>query len=334
LNLGAAAYAATSAELSSPLTSVLGARQWLNTPPLQPEDLRGKVAVVNFWTYSCINSLRALPYLRAWAEKYKDRGLVVIGVHTPEFTFEKDIANVSKATRFLDVGYPVALDSDYGIWRSFNNEAWPAFYFIGADGGVRKRMYGEGGYDRSERLIQQLLSEASGAPVARDIAAVKGKGAQAAPDEKDLLSPETYIGYRQARDFESPGGVSEDRPNLYRAASVLPINNWSLAGNWTVGGEFATLNDAPGRINFRFHARDLHLVLGGRSQGQAIRFRVRIDGAPPEADHGFDVDAEGQGSVQEDRLYQLVRQAGQVKDRTFEIEFLDPGVRAYVFTFG
>jgi hypothetical protein len=248
--------------------------------------------------------------------------------------FEKDIANVSKATAFLDVAYPVALDSDYGIWRAFNNEAWPAFYFIGADGRVRKRVFGEGGYDRSERLIQQLLSEASGAPIAKDIAAVAGKGAQAAPDERDLRSPETYIGYRQARDFASPGGASEDVPNLYRTISGLPLNHWTLAGKWTVGGEFATPNDAGGRISYRFHSRDLHLVLGRAAQGQPIRFRVRIDGAPPGADHGFDVDAEGRGSVQEDRLYQLVRQAGPVVDRTFEIEFLDPGVRAYVFTFG
>jgi thiol-disulfide isomerase/thioredoxin len=334
LNMGTPAYGATGPALSESLASVLGARQWLNTPPLQPQDLRGKVVLVNFWTYSCINSLRALPYLRTWAEKYKDRGLVVIGVHTPEFTFEKDIANVSKATAFLTVAYPVALDSDYGIWRAFNNEAWPAFYFIGADGRVRKRVYGEGGYDQSERMIQQLLSEANGAPVAKEIAAVSGKGAQAAPDEKDLLSPETYVGYRQARDFASPGGVSEDTASVYRTTSALALNHWSLAGNWTVGGEFATLNDSGGRIAYRFHSRDLHLVLGRHSQGQPIRFRVTIDGAPPGADHGFDVDAEGRGSLQEDRLYQLVRQARPVADRTFEIEFLDPGVRAYVFTFG
>jgi thiol-disulfide isomerase/thioredoxin len=331
LGIGTPAYAA---EHSGPLDSVLGARQWLNTPPLRSEDLRGKVVLVNFWTYSCINSLRALPYLRTWAEKYKDRGLVVVGVHTPEFMFEKDIANVSKATAFLNVAYPVALDSDYGIWRAFDNEAWPAFYFIGADGRVRKRVLGEGGYDRSERLIQKLLSETGGAPVARDIAAVSGKGAQAAPDERDLRSPETYIGYLQARNFVSPGGVSEDGPNHYRAASALLPNEWSLAGNWTVGGEFATLNDPGGRIAYRFHARDLHLVLGRASQGQPIRFRVMIDGAPPGADHGSDVDAEGRGAVQEDRLYQLVRQAGPVAERAFEIEFLDPGVRAYVFTFG
>jgi thiol-disulfide isomerase/thioredoxin len=334
LNIGTAAYAAATPSLPSPLASVLGARQWLNTPPLQPDQLRGRVVLVNFWTYSCINSLRVLPYLRAWAEKYKDRGLVVIGVHTPEFEFEKDVSNVSQAAGFLDVAYPVALDSDYGIWRAFENEAWPAFYFIGADGRVRKHVFGEGGYDRSEHLIQQLLSEANGWPVARDIAAVSGTGVQAAPDERDLLSPETYIGYRQARNFASPGGVSEDVPWLYKSIPALPLNHWSLAGNWTVGVEFASLNDPSGRISYRLHSRDLHLVLGGASQGKPIRFRVRIDGAAPGADHGFDVDAEGRGSVKEDRLYQLVRQAGPVRDRTFEIEFLDRGVRAYVFTFG
>jgi thiol-disulfide isomerase/thioredoxin len=314
--------------------SLLGARQWLNTAPLRAEDLRGKVVLVNFWTYSCINSLRALPYVRAWAAKYKDRGLVVIGVHTPEFGFEKDVDNVRRANAALGVSYPVALDSDYAIWQAFGNEAWPAFYFIDADGRVRGRVLGEGGYDQSERLIQQLLSEAHGAPVGGGIAPVVGSGPEAAPDLKDLRSEETYVGYAKASNFVSTEGVGHDVQRLYRAAPALQLNQWSLAGLWTVGGEFATLNNAPGAIRYRFHARDLHLVLALSSQGHPIRFRVTIDGAPPGADHGSDVDARGWGSVQDPRMYQLVRQKGPVADRTFEIQFLDAGVRAYVFTFG
>lgn len=320
--------------LSAPQRALIGARQWLNTPPLRAEDLRGKVIVVNFWTYSCINSLRALPYVRAWAEKYRGRGLAVIGVHTPEFAFEKDSANVRRATVSLGVGYPVVLDSDYAIWQAFDNQAWPAFYFIGADGRVRHRVLGEGGYDRSERLIQELLSKADGVRVDSPIVAINGHGPEAAPDLRDLGSPETYVGYAKAEDFASPGGLKEDAPRLYRTPSALPLNRWSLAGDWRVRGEFATLSAAPGSITYRFHARDLNLVLAPAPRGGPVRFRVTIDGAAPAANHGFDVDAEGRGSVQAARMYQLVRQRRPVADRTFEIEFLDPGVRAYVFTFG
>jgi hypothetical protein len=263
-----------------------------------------------------------------------DRGLLVIGVHTPEFAFEKDVANVRRASASLGVRDPVILDNDFGIWRAFNNRAWPALYFIGADGRIRHHALGEGGYDQSERLIQHLLSEASGAPVAMEIVGVGGKGPQAAADGRNLRSAETYIGYEQARNFTSPGGFREDAPSLYRAVSALPLNRWSLAGVWTVGSEFASLNGTSGNITYRFHARDLHLVLAPPPHGRPIRFRVRIDGAPPGADHGFDVDAGGWGSVQEERRYQLVRQAGPVADRTFEIEFFDAGVRAYAFTFG
>jgi thiol-disulfide isomerase/thioredoxin len=334
LGLGAAARAAPNGALPGPLASLVAARQWLNTPPLRAEDLRGKVVLVNFWTYSCINSLRALPYVREWAKKYGNRGLVVVGAHSPEFGFEKDLANVSEATRALGVDYPVALDSDYEIWRAFDNDAWPGFYFIGADGRVRHRAVGEGDYDESERWIQKLLSEASGAPVADDIVAARGDGPQAAPDDRDLRSDETYVGYDQARDFVSPGGADQDAPSVYRTPSALPLNHWSLSGEWTIGAEFATLNKASGGIAFRFHARDLHLVLGPAADGRAVRFRVRIDGAAPGADHGFDTDSEGSGTVKEPRMYQLIRQKRPVMDRTFEIEFLDDGVRAYVFTFG
>jgi thiol-disulfide isomerase/thioredoxin len=334
LGLVTAAHAAPEPVPSGPLGSLFGARQWLNTQPLHPEDLRGKVVLVNFWTYSCINCLRVLPHVRAWAEKYKDSGLVVIGVHTPEFAFEKNVANVGKATVSLGVGYPVAIDNDFGIWRAFGNQAWPALYFIGADGQVRHQMLGEGGYDQSERLIQQLLSEAKGTPVASDIATISGNGPQAAADESDLRSPETYIGYSEARNFASPGGAKADAPSRYHTDPALRLNRWSLDGAWTIGGEFATLNEPSGSITYRFHARDLHLVLAPPAQGRPVRFRVTIDGAFPGADHGFDVDAEGWGTVREDRLYQLVRQAGSVTDRTFEIKFSDPGVRAYAFTFG
>jgi cytochrome c biogenesis protein CcdA/thiol-disulfide isomerase/thioredoxin len=319
---------------TKPAAPLFGATQWLNSPPLTADGIKGKVVLVNFWTYSCINCLRVLPHVRAWAEKYKDRGLVVIGVHTPEFAFEKNVANVAKASVALGVGYPVAIDNDFRIWRAFDNQAWPALYFIGADGRVRDHVLGEGGYEESERLIQQLLSEANGGAVGGDIATITGKGSQAAADIADLLSSETYVGYAQARNFASPGGAVEDAPSLYRTVPALALNRWSLAGVWTIGGEFATLNDTSGSITYRFHARDLHLVLAPPSQDQPVRFRVKIDGAAPGADHGFDVDPEGWGSIDAPRLYQLVRQAGPVADRIFEIEFFDAGVRAYAFTFG
>jgi thiol-disulfide isomerase/thioredoxin len=319
--------------LSAPLASVLTAQKWLNTQPLRPEDLRGKVVLVNFWTFTCVNWLRTFPYVRAWAEKYKDRGLIVVGVHTPEFNVEKDFANVTRAAASLGVGYPVATDNDYAIWRAFDNYAWPALYFIDADGRVRHHVLGEGSYDKSERWIQELLAEAGSASVPRDLVTVSPKGPEVAADAEDLGSPETYVGYGKARNFASRGGVREDAPTLYRPLPMLPLNWWSLAGVWTIGGEFATLSGKSGAISYRFHARDVNLVLTA-PEGHAVSFRVKIDGMPPGADHGTDVDADGSGSVQEPRLYQLVRQKRPVEDRTFEIEFLDPGVRAYVFTFG
>lgn len=321
------------ADLPSPLNSLFGRRTWLNGQ-LRGEDVRGKVVLVSFWTYSCINCLRALPYIRSWAETYRDRGLVVIGVHTPEFAFEKDIGNVRGAATALGVSYPVVIDNDFAIWRAFNNNAWPAVYFIDANGRVRNQVLGEGRYAQSEQLIQRLLSEASGVSVKADAVTVSGQGAQAPADGGNLRSPETYIGYSQARQFVSPGGVKRDAPKIYQPASVLPLNSWSLAGDWTVGGEFASLNDASGSISYRFHARDLHLVMGASAQGRPIRFRITIDGSPPGADHEVDVDADGWGTVGEERLYQLVRQSGSVAQRSFEIRFFDAGVRAYAFTFG
>jgi cytochrome c biogenesis protein CcdA/thiol-disulfide isomerase/thioredoxin len=313
--------------------SLAGATDWLNSPPLTPEGLRGKVVVIDFWTYSCINCLRAIPYVRAWAEKYKDHGLVVIGVHTPEFAFERNIANVRAAVSALKIGYPVAIDNDYKIWRAFDNEYWPAHYFIDAQGHIRHSHFGEGNYDESERVIQQLLAEAGNKDVPAGIADVSASGAEAAPSSSDQ-SPETYVGYNRADNFVSPGGLVPDESHVYAAAAQPALNRWSLSGDWTDTGEHASLNQPGGRITYRFHARDLHLVLGPPPDGKPVRFRVTIDGAAPGEDHGADVDADGQGVVDAQRLYQLIRQSGAVKDRTFAIEFLDPGVQAFAFTFG
>jgi thiol-disulfide isomerase/thioredoxin len=326
--------AADALPVEGQLPSLAGAVEWLNSPPLTAEGLRGKVVLVDFWTYSCINCLRAIPYVRAWAEKYKDQGLVVIGVHAPEFAFEKNIDNVRQAARDLKLGYPIAIDNDYAIWRAFDNQYWPAHYFIDAQGRIRHHHFGEGEYDQSEKIIQQLLAEAGQASVAQDIVKVDAQGAEAAPDMDDVKSPETYVGFTRAENFASPGGAVPDRPQVYAAASPLQLNQWALAGDWTIGGERAVLNAANGRIAYRFHARDLHLVMGPGADGKPVRFRVRVDGKAPDADHGVDTDAEGNGIVKEQRLYQLVRQGKAVADREFEIEFLDPGAQAFAFTFG
>jgi cytochrome c biogenesis protein CcdA/thiol-disulfide isomerase/thioredoxin len=313
--------------------SLSGAEEWLNSAPLTPEGLKGKVVLIDFWTYSCINCLRAIPYVRAWAEKYKDHGLVVIGVHTPEFAFERKVSNVRAAVADLKIGYPVAIDNEYKIWRAFDNQYWPAHYFIDAQGRIRYHHFGEGEYDQSERVIQQLLAEAGDEGYSPALVSVAASGAQAPPDESDVKSPETYVGYNRADNFVSPGGIIEDENHDY-AAAPLQLNQWSLSGDWTVGAENAALNKRDGRIAYRFHARDLHLVLGPAADNKPVRFRVSIDGAAPGKNHGADIDADGQGVVDGQRLYQLIRQSGAISDRTFEIEFLDPGVQAYAFTFG
>lgn len=328
------ATTATSGSTSGPHRAILAGQTWINTRPLRPEDLRGKVVLVNFWTYSCINSLRPLPYLRAWSTKYRDRGLVVIGVHAPEFEFEKDLGNVRRASLEQGVDFPVVLDSDHRIWRAYGNQAWPAFYFLGTDGTVRRRTLGEGGYEASERLLQTLLSEATATEVADPIIPVTGAGAQAAPDWNSLGSGETYIGYDRATGFVSHEAMARDRARVYRAPAQLPLNGWSLSGHWNAGPEFATLEQSGGRIAFRFLARDLHLVMGPPADGRAIRFRVRLDGEAPGPSHGVDVDAAGWGTITSPRMYQLVRQRRALSSRTFEIEFQDAGARAYVFTFG
>ncbi|WP_419735986.1 cytochrome c biogenesis protein DipZ [Pseudomonas sp. COR18] len=330
--------AKTSTERPLPVEGTLpdlsGAVQWLNSAPLSAAELRGKVVLIDFWTYSCINCLRSLPYVNAWAQKYHDQGLVVIGVHAPEFAFERDIDNVRQAVSKLGIRYPVAIDNDYAIWRGFNNQYWPAHYFIDAQGRVRYHHFGEGDYAGSEQVIQQLLAEAGNRNVSGGVVSAQASGVMQAADEAEVKSPETYIGYDRAEHFASPGQQLADQPKTYDAPRQPQLNQWGLAGNWTVRPEQAALNQAGGSIVFRFHARDLHLVLGPSASGQPVRFKVQVDGKAPGADHGTDTDANGQGTVTEQRLYQLVRQAGDIGDHTFSIEFLDPGVQAYAFTFG
>ena len=313
--------------------SLAGATQWLNSPPLTTESLRGKVVLVDFWTYSCINCIRALPYVRGWADKYKDHGLVVIGVHAPEFAFEKDPANVAKAIKDLGVDYPVALDNDYAIWKGFNNEYWPAHYFIDAQGQIRHHHFGEGEYRESEDVIRQLLADAGQKNLPGGYVSDDHRGVEAAASNDPTRSPETYVGYARAMNFVG-GRVARDDAHDYHAPASLAADQWSLDGRWTVRDENAQLVQAGGRIVYRFRGRDLHLVLGPAADGKPIRFRVSIDGKPPGADHGMDTDASGNGEVTSQRLYQLVRQADGSGERLFEIEFLDPGVQAYAFTFG
>ena len=312
-----------------PLT---GATAWINSPLLTTEQLRGKVVLVDFWTYSCINCVRTIPYVRAWAEKYRDQGLVVIGVHTPEFAFEKAPGNVRDAVRRFGVTYPVAMDNDFAIWRAFDNRYWPAHYFIDAKGDIRYHHFGEGDYEHSERVIQQLLKEAGAANVDQAVVQVRAQGAEAAATA-EVASPETYVGYARAKNFVSPGGFGFDVRKTY-AAAPLNLNDWSLSGDWIVRSEHADLQATGGRLAFRFKARDLHLVMGPSSMGQPVRFRIRIDGQAPGADAGVDIDAQGMGRIDSQRLYQLVRQSGGARERTFEIEFLDPGVQVFAFTFG
>ncbi|ADV82392.1 cytochrome c biogenesis protein DipZ [Terriglobus saanensis] len=316
------------------LPSLSGATAWINSPPLTPESLRGKVVLVDFWTYSCINCLRTLPYLKAWNEKYKDSGLIILGVHTPEFPFEKDESNVRKAVHDLGVTYPVVMDNDYSIWRNFHNEYWPAHYFIDATGKIRFHHFGEGNYDESEKWIRELLEEANHKPLPGSATNVAASGAEAPPDTDEVKSPETYVGYERAQNFASPSGLNQDDPQLYRLPASLQLNQWGFTGKWNDGGQIATSLVAGASISYCFHARDLHLVLGSMKIGAPIRFRVTIDDKAPGLDHGMDTDAEGYGIIMENRLYQLVRQQTKVTDRTFRIEFLAPGAQAYAFTFG
>jgi cytochrome c biogenesis protein CcdA/thiol-disulfide isomerase/thioredoxin len=328
---GAAAHAPG---IEGELPSLDGAVAWLNSAPLTPQMLRGKVVLVDFWTYSCINCLRALPYVKAWYARYHDDGLVVIGVHAPEFAFEKNTENVTRAVHDLGITYPVALDNNYAIWQAFDNQYWPAHYFIDAAGRIRGHHFGEGDYANSEQLLRKLLAEAGAGhlPVVAD--SVRATGVEAAPDEADIGSPETYIGYQRAAGFVSSASAVPDVPHTYHAPPALQLNQWALSGTWRLESERAVATAAPGSIVFRFRARDLHLVLAPDATGRPIRFRVTLDGHAPGSEHGVDVQPDGSGTVGEQRLYQLLRQSGPVAEHTFAIEFLDPGVQAYSFTFG
>ncbi|MGO7792041.1 cytochrome c biogenesis protein DipZ [Rhizobium ruizarguesonis] len=313
--------------------SLDGAVEWLNSTPLTTEQLRGKVVLVDFWTYSCINCIRTIPYIKAWAEKYKDQGLVVIGVHAPEFAFEKKIDNVKKAISDFQIGYPVAIDNDYSIWRAFENSYWPAGYLIDAKGQIRYHHFGEGNYNKTEKAIQDLLREAGSQTTASAPVAPDAKGVEAGPDLGNIRSGETYLGCEQAANFASPEELQADTARNYTIAEP-GLNGWGLSGTWTVGRDQATLDQPGGGITYRFSARDLHLVLGPGAGGKPVRFQVKVDGKAPGPDHGSDIDADGNGTVTATRLYQLVRQSGTVAARNFEIRFLDRGVQAYAFTFG
>ena len=309
------------------------ATEWLNSPPLPAAALLGKVVLVQFGTYTCINWLRTLPYVRAWEQKYR-QGLAVIGANTPEFAFEKNVDNVRRAVQQLKLTYPMTIDNDFSLWRAFNNRYWPALYFIDARGRVRQHHFGEGEYEQSEKAIQQLLAESSGRREDEGLVSVTGTGIELPADWRNLKSPEMYLGYDRTEYFSSPGGASLGQRRVYAAPKRLELNRWALTGEWTMANQPTVLNGASGRIVCRFHARDVHLVMGPLRQESSVRFRVTMDGQPPGPAHGLDVDDSGSGTVREQRLYQLIRQPGPIADRTFEIEFLDAGVEAFAFTFG
>jgi thiol-disulfide isomerase/thioredoxin len=326
--------AAVQLPVEGSLPSLAGATQWLNSPPLTAAGLRGKVVLVDFWTYTCINWLRTLPYLRAWADKYKDQGLFVLGVHTPGFDVEHDLDNVRRAAKDLRVDYPVAVDNDYAIWSAFDNHYWPALYLVDAQGNIRHHRFGEGGYEESEMILKQLLADAGIGGVGQDLVSVDATGVEAAADWDSLRSPENYLGYQRTENFTSADGAVLDTRHVYALPTRLRLNQWALAGDWTVKRQAIVLNAPDGGIVYRFHARDLHLVMGPATPGTPVRFRVRLDDQPPAAAHGTDVDEAGDGTVTRPRLYQLIRQPGPITERTFEITFLDLGVQAYAFTFG
>ena len=310
-----------------------GAVGWLNSVPLSNKALRGKVVLVNFWTYSCINSLRELPYMKAWAATYKNSGLVVIGVHAPEFGFEKNPANVKNAVSELNLAYPIPIDSNHSIWESFHNEYWPADYVIDAKGRIRYHHFGEGEYDKSERVIQTLLRENGATGLDETLVHITADGAEA-PPSTEVRSPETYVGYARSENFSSPERIARGSRRTYSLPMRPALNQWGLGGSWNISGEIGTLESAPGTIVFRFHSRDLHMVLGPAKNGTPVRFKIKLNGAAPGDNHGVDSDADGSGQVREPRMYQLIRQKGPIHDVTFEIELLDPGLEAFSFTFG
>jgi thiol-disulfide isomerase/thioredoxin len=319
--------------LAEPEFSLAGATAWLNSPPLTGADLRGRVVLVEFWTYTCINWLRQLPYVRAWADAYRSSGLVVVGVHSPEFPFERDVAEVRRAAQARSMHFPIAVDDDFAVWRSFANSFWPALYLLDASGRLRHHSVGEGGYEETEAVIRQLLTEA-GAGELGPAPVVDARGVEAAADWATLRSAETHLGLDRMSGFASSPRVVPDRPHVYSAPEVLPFGHWAVAGDWTVGPESSVADEPGGRLRCRFHARDLHLVMAPAVRGSSVRFRVLLDGAPPGADHGLDVDPSGNGTLVEPRLHQLVRRRGTVTESTLEIEFLDAGASVFAFTFG
>jgi len=314
--------------------SLNGATGWLNTQPLDIKDLRGKVVLIDFWTYTCINWRRTVPYVREWASKYKNDGLIVVGVHTPEFLFEQKIENIRNAIKQMNIVYPVATDNNFEIWRSFNNAYWPALYLIDDKGEIRYKKFGEGDYIETETQIRKLLRETSSGNTSSNIQELHSDGYEAAADWDNLRSPETFLGYSRTRGFASPESIAVDQKVVYSLPVGVMPNNWALSGTWTIRDEFILLNKGNGKIIFRFHARDLHLIMGPSKTGTSLKFRVLIDGKPPGVNHGIDTDSNGYGTVNEQRMYQLIRQRGPVDEKTFQIEFLDPEVEVYDFTFG
>lgn len=326
--------AASQLPVEGTLPSLAGAIEWLNTPPMTMADLRGRVVLVEFWTYTCINWRRTLPYVRAWADKYKGQGLVVIGVHTPEFGFERDPVNVRHAVKEIGIGFPVAVDSNYVIWGAFNNQYWPALYFVDAEGRIRHHHFGEGSYQESELTIQRLLTEAGHSGASAKLVSVNPTGVEAAADWATLKSPETYLGYERSESFASTGSALLDKRHTYGVPANLELNEWALVGDWTVGVESAVPNGVNGRLVYRFHARDVNLIMGPPGDKRPVQFRVLLDGRPPGVTHGSDVDQQGNGAVTEPRMYQLIRQQEPIVDREFEIQFLESGAAAFDFTFG
>ena len=328
MTLAAARFGVLRAEgaSASQLAALGRATEWLNSPPLSATTLLGKVVLVQFGTYTCINWLRTLPYIRAWDQKYR-KGFALIGVHTPEFEFEKNLDNVRRAVRQMRIEYPIVMDNEYSIWRAFNNQYWPALYFVDVRGRVRQHHFGEGEYDSSERAIQRLLADAGFVGRHQSVVSVEANGIEAPADWDNLRSPENYIGYARTENFASPGGAESDRRRLYAAPKRMALNQWGLVGEWTMGRQATVLSGPTGRIVCRFHARDLHLVMGPPRQGGSVRFRVSIDGQPPGAAHGGDIDELGNGVVVEPRLYQVIRQPQPIDDRQFEIEFFMPASR-------
>jgi thiol-disulfide isomerase/thioredoxin len=316
------------------LASFDGATEWLNSKPLTPDGLRGRVVLVDFWTYTCVNWLRTLPYVRAWAAKYAEAGLTVVGVHTPEFAFERHRDNIVAQSRTFGVEYPIAVDSDYRVWRAFDNHFWPAVYIADAEGRIRHHHFGEGEYAMTEMVIQQLLLDAGAHDIDQQMVAVEPRGLEVAADWRTLQSPETYLGYGQTTGFTSEDVAAFDKPHVYAARTQLPLNYWDLSGNWTVARHAAVLNEPGGRIAFQFHARDVNVVMGPASTGASIPFRVVLDGHVADGALGSDVESDGSGTIGEQRTYQLIRQNTTIADRRFEIEFLEQGVEAYCFTFG